>query len=46
MASAPATTKPLSVVLDVPEQLVRVEVIDCLPRWDVSKSPLAKDKLP
>jgi hypothetical protein len=39
-------TRATRVAKLLPGHLVRVEVIDCLPRWNVSKFPLVKDKLP
>jgi hypothetical protein len=39
-------TRATRVAKYLPGQMVRVEVIDNLPGWDVSKFPLVKDKLP
>jgi hypothetical protein len=39
-------TRATRVAKFMPGQLVRVEVIDCLPRWNVSKYPTVKDRLP
>jgi hypothetical protein len=38
-------TRATRVAKLLPGQTVRVEVIDSLPRWNVSKFPLVKDKL-
>jgi hypothetical protein len=38
-------TRATRVAKLLPSHTVRVEVIDVLPRWDVSKFPLVKDKL-
>ena len=39
-------TRATRVAKFFPGQLVRVEVIDYLPRWNVRKYPTVKDKLP
>lgn len=39
-------TRATRVAKYFPGQLGRVEVIDCLPRWNVRKYPTVKDKLP
>jgi len=39
-------TRATRVAKFFPGQLVRVEIIDYLPRWNVRKYPTVKDKLP
>lgn len=39
-------TRATRVAKFLPGQTVRVEVIDYLPRWNVSKYPTVKDRLP
>lgn len=39
-------TRATRVAKFFPGQTVRVEIIDYLPRWDVSKYPTIKDQLP
>ena len=39
-------TRATRVAKFLPGQTVRVEVIDHLPRWNVSKYPTVKDRLP